>query len=220
MAWRVQRSRPGTVQGGREGQTQAKIAATLGVSQRTVSNDLRDVSNVANDEPATITDTLGRKQVAQMRAEGQTQSKIAATLGVSQSTVRNDLQKDVSTSTNDASEPPTVADDLAHVSGSGHVEPNTITDTLGRKQPAKKALHECQECGESFTRPVWHCARCGEHWDAGSTVVEPTEAAGVSPEGDVTEAAAGRGRTVQRVAQFHLLALGRWRRGTSRLARP
>lgn len=46
-----------------------------------------------------------------------------------------------------------------------HVE--TRTDTAGRSQPAKKAEHVCDMCAESFTRPVWHCETCGEHYDLG-----------------------------------------------------
>lgn len=48
----------------REGLTQTEIARTLGVSQQTVSNDLRDVTNAGNALPETITDSLGRKQPA------------------------------------------------------------------------------------------------------------------------------------------------------------
>lgn len=49
----------------REGKTQTGIAEMLGVSQKTISNWLGEVSNFTNVElPDTITDTKGRTQPA------------------------------------------------------------------------------------------------------------------------------------------------------------
>lgn len=136
-----------------DGHHRAWIAADLGVDcpRRVVSGlteqGKRNYARRVNALRRSLTAEQRREQVAQMRREGLSQAEIARTLGVSQQTVSNDL-RDVTNLGNE--------DDL----------PDTITDTLGRKQPAKKATHECA-CGESFTRPVWHCQTCGNHWDVG-----------------------------------------------------
>lgn len=136
-----------------DGHHRAWIAAELGVDcpRRVVTGlteqEKRNYARRVNALRRSMTADQRREQVAQMRSEGQSLRQIGATLGVPKSTV---------------------ADDVSQLSESGQLtEPEKITGTSGRPYPAKKARHECQECGEAFTHPVWHCARCGNHWDDG-----------------------------------------------------
>ena len=45
----------------------------------------------------------------------------------------------------------------------------------GKSRPASKpATHDCVTCGASFTKPQWHCAGCGAHYEVGKVRTCPT----------------------------------------------
>ena len=67
-------------------------------------------------------------------------------------------------------EPAVAAEVMQAAAESGPVTAKTIAKA--RKaiapKPAKPARHACDLCDETFTRPVWHCESCGEHYDLGT----------------------------------------------------
>lgn len=107
-----------------DGHHRAWITADLGIEcprriLTGLSGDEKRAHAIAvNVHRRNLTRDQRRDLVAKLRGDGMPVRKIAQTIGVPKSTV---------------------ADDLRDVSGSGHVDlPGTITDTLGRQQPATR----------------------------------------------------------------------------------
>lgn len=72
--------------------------------------------------------------------------------------------------------PTTAGDVRSDLESSGLVSSlDTRTGADGVAQPASKpAMHDCLTCGESFTKPQWHCEGCGQHYEVGKVRTCPT----------------------------------------------
>lgn len=139
-----------------DGHHRVAIAAELGIDA--VPQVVREVVNAQEARSIAYALNLHRRHLSREQKRDLLAASIKADPGLSN---REHAKRT-------GSSHPTAAAVRAELEESGEVEElSTRVGSDGVAQPAKKAEHACDLCGEHFTRPVWHCETCGEHYDLG-----------------------------------------------------